>query len=109
MGLCSGVIPGKDGRDEHNANVEHRPPSCGARFPGAGVTRTVGRLVVFAAAMVGFGIGTAPAALAADDCGDGFHFDGGACVVNLTGPGGARFDPGHPNCRINDQGDQRCH
>ena len=67
----------------------------------------MGRLVVFAAAMVGFGIGTAPAALAADDCGDGFHFDGGACVVNLPGPGGARFDPGHPNCRINELPDQR--
>jgi hypothetical protein len=29
-------------------------------------------------------------------------------VVNLPGPG-ARVDPGHPNCWINDNGDQRCY
>ena len=54
------------------------------------------------------GLRFAPTATAAQGCGYGYHLDGGSCVVNLPGPG-AQADPGHPNCWINDNGDQRCY
>jgi hypothetical protein len=62
---------------------------------------------VLAAGALTLGIGS-PVANAADDCGYGLHFDNGVCIQNLPGSG-ARFDPGHPNCWINDNGDQRCY
>jgi len=68
----------------------------------AGIAATV-----FAAGALALGIGS-PVASAADDCGYGDHLAGGVCIANEPGPG-ARFDPGHPNCWINDLGDQRCY
>lgn len=74
----------------------------------ATVTKRAGIIATaFAAAALGLGIGS-PVANAADDCGYGLHWDGNACIANLPGPG-AHFDPGHPNCWINDLGDQRCY
>jgi hypothetical protein len=61
-----------------------------------------------AAGALTLGLGLAPTASAAQGCGYGYHLDGGSCVGNAPGPG-ARFDPGHPNCWINDNGDQRCY
>lgn len=68
----------------------------------AGVVTTL-----FAAGALALGVGS-PVANAAQDCGFGQHLDGGVCIANLPGPG-AHFDPGHPNCWINDNGDQRCY
>ena len=62
---------------------------------------------VFAAGALTLGIGS-PVANAAEDCGFGRHLDNGVCIQNLPGPG-AQFDPGHPGCWINDNGDQRCY
>ena len=74
----------------------------------AKMTKRAGILAtVFAAGALALGVGS-PVASAADDCGYGLHWDGGACIANAPGPG-ARFDPGHPNCWINDLGDQRCY
>jgi hypothetical protein len=71
--------------------------------------RAAGLLATVATAgALALGLGFAPTASAAQDCGYGYHLDGGSCVVNLPGPG-ARFDPGHPNCWTNDLGDQRCY
>ena len=61
-----------------------------------------------AAGALTVGLSFAPTASAAQDCGYGYHLNGGSCVVNLPGPG-AQADPGHPNCWINDNGDQRCY
>ncbi|WP_264005201.1 hypothetical protein [Mycolicibacterium sphagni] len=61
-----------------------------------------------AAGALTLGLSFAPVASAAQDCGYGYHLAGGSCVVNLPGPG-AQVDPGHPNCWINDNGDQRCY
>ena len=64
--------------------------------------------IVVAAGALALGIGS-PVANAAQDCGYGQHLDdNGVCIANLPGPG-ARFDPGHPGCWINDNGDQRCY
>lgn len=72
------------------------------------MTKRAGILAtVFAAGALTLGVGS-PVANAADDCGFGLHWDGGACIANAPGPG-ARFDPGHPGCWINDNGDQRCY
>jgi hypothetical protein len=74
----------------------------------ATVTKRAGILAtVFAAAALTLGVGS-PVANAADDCGYGQHWQNGACIANDPGPG-AQFDPGHPNCWINDNGDQRCY
>ena len=71
--------------------------------------RTAGFLAsALAAGALALGLSFAPTASAAQDCGYGYHLDGGNCVVNLPGPG-AQADPGHPNCWINDNGDQRCY
>ena len=56
---------------------------------------------------LGVGVGIAPAASAADGCGEGYHLDGNSCVLNIPGPG-AQFIPGRPGCWINDNGDTRC-
>ena len=61
-----------------------------------------------AAGALALGLSFAPTASAAQGCGYGYHLDGGSCVVNLPGPG-AQADPGHPNCWINGNGDQRCY
>jgi hypothetical protein len=61
-----------------------------------------------AAGGLALGLGFAPTASAADNCGYGYHLAGGSCIANAPGPG-AQVDPGHPNCWINDNGDQRCY
>lgn len=71
--------------------------------------RVVGLLAgAVATGGLALGIGFAPTASAANGCGYGYHLDGGSCVANAPGPG-AQADPGHPNCWINDNGDQRCY
>ena len=56
---------------------------------------------------LGVGVAIAPAASAADGCGQGYHLDEATCVLNAPGPG-ARFIPGRPGCWTNDVGDVRC-
>ena len=72
-------VPSPGGRPEQIGTAMTTQPKR-----RAGVLTTVVTAVI-----MGLGIGTAPAALAADDCGYGFHFGGGACVVNLPCPGPA--------------------
>ena len=72
-------------------------------------TKRAGVLTTFVAGgALALGIGAAPAASAAEGCGYGFHLAGGACVVNLPGPG-ARIDPANPNCWFNDDNERRCY
>lgn len=70
--------------------------------------RTAGLLTTGVAALgLALGVGFSPTASAADGCGQGYHLDGGTCVVNLPGPGAT--PSGHPGCWYNDLGDFRCY
>lgn len=60
----------------------------------------------FGLGALGVGISIAPAASAAQGCGQGYHIQGDSCVVNIPGPG-ARFVAG-TNCWYNDNNDYRC-
>lgn len=60
----------------------------------------------FTLGALGVGISIAPAASAAQGCGQGYHIQGDSCVVNIPGPG-ARFVAG-TNCWYNDNNDYRC-
>jgi len=71
--------------------------------------RAAGILATGALALGSLSVGVvvAPAASAADGCGQGYHLDGNSCVINAPGPG-MSFLPNRPGCWLNEVGDVRC-